>query len=159
MKLVFDTRYPVPLPSQKAVTGEARMLLWEGQSLQVSVSACTRYSAIGLHKQIVPAGSKPPRSADRSVSAGWITTPSHRSLHRSLRTKETRGGLGPNSSGLHLHTELILCHSSTYPNFSQRELVSQEYWHTGLPERQAKVRQQDQLTPETTRWQKASAKT
>jgi hypothetical protein len=36
--------------------------------------------------------------------------------------------------------ELKLCHNSPYPNLSQRELVSQEYGHTGLQEGQATVR-------------------
>ena len=36
--------------------------------------------------------------------------------------------------------ELTLCHSSPYSNSSQRELVSQGYWHTGLQEEQATVR-------------------
>lgn len=37
------------------------------------------------------------------------------------------GKLLEKAFGFHLHLELILCHSSPYPNFSQRELVSQEF--------------------------------
>jgi hypothetical protein len=36
--------------------------------------------------------------------------------------------------------ELTLCHSSPYPKSSQKELVSEGYWHTSLQEGKATVR-------------------
>jgi hypothetical protein len=36
--------------------------------------------------------------------------------------------------------ELILCHSTPYPNSSLKELVSREYWHTDLQEGQVTVK-------------------
>jgi hypothetical protein len=80
----------------------------------------------GLHMQIVPGGSKPPRSVDRLVGPGRTTTTAQRNPPGTLRTQEPRGCLGQESSILCLCPELILCHRATYTNIIRRELVSQE---------------------------------
>jgi hypothetical protein len=89
-----------------------------------------RSSIWGLHTQIVPGGSKHPRSADKSVSTGTTTTAAQRNLPRTLTTQEPRCCLRKESSGLCLCPELILCHRATYTNTSRRELKSQDYLHT-----------------------------
>jgi hypothetical protein len=103
-------------------------------------SGFSGYSATGLHTQIARGGREPPRNMDRPLSAGRITTAAQRNLPWTLRTQQPRGGLGQGSSRLYLCWELIRCHRTTYLNSSQRELVSQEYWHTSLEEGHSKVR-------------------
>ena len=62
--------------------------------LLVSIFACSRCSATGLNTQIVSGGSKPPRSVDRTVNAGRITTAAQRNPPRTLRIQEPRSSLG-----------------------------------------------------------------
>jgi hypothetical protein len=69
------------------------------RSLPVSVCSWSRSSATGLHTQIAAEESEPPKSADRPVSTGGITTASQRNLPRTLRTQEQRSCLGQESSG------------------------------------------------------------
>ena len=57
------------------------------------VSACSRSSATGLHTQITPGGSEPPRCMDRPVYADRTTTPTQRNLPGTLKTQDLRGGL------------------------------------------------------------------
>jgi hypothetical protein len=64
--------------------------------------------------KIVPGLSEPPRSVDRTMSAGKTTTAAQRNPPRSLRTQDPRGCLGQESSILGLRPELILCHKATY---------------------------------------------
>jgi hypothetical protein len=53
--------------------------------------------------------------------------------------------------------ELNICHSSAYPNPVHRELFSQECWPIGGTIHSQ--RQQDQLTPQISRWLETSART
>jgi hypothetical protein len=45
-------------------------------------------------------------------------------MPNALRTEEQKSSLGQDPSGFHLCLEMTLCHSSKYPNSSQRELFS-----------------------------------
>ena len=74
--------------------------------------------ATALHTQIPPGESWCPRSAGTPVSTGKTTTSVQRDPHKAIRTQELRSSLGQNPTGFHLPTELILCHSSSYPNVS-----------------------------------------
>jgi hypothetical protein len=67
-----------------------------------------------------------------------------------LKTQELRSSLGQDPSGFHLHQKMNLCHISSYPNPTGKELTG------GKSHSQ---RQQDQLTSEITRWQEAEART
>jgi hypothetical protein len=67
-----------------------------------------------------------PRSVDTPVSTDRTTTSALRDPPRVPRTQELRSSQEQDPSSFHLYPELTLCHSSPYPNSSQRELVSQE---------------------------------
>ena len=100
--------------------------------------------ATALHTQILSGESWSPRSANRPVSTGKTTTlqiPGPRETHPEPSGHGNQGT--PRDRILPVFVcapELTLCHSSPYPNSSQRELVYQEYWHKDLQERQATVR-------------------
>jgi hypothetical protein len=87
--------------------------------------------AKALHTRVLLGESWSPRSTDIPMNTGrlqlllqgtWPEPPGHRN--------QPRNSLGQDPFGFHLHLELTLCHSTLYPNFSPRELVSQECWHT-----------------------------
>jgi hypothetical protein len=98
-----------------------------------------------LHTQIPSEESWSPRSANMPVSTDKTNTsaqiPCTRwtfpepSGHRNQGTSRDRILLVSVCT-----PELTLCHSTPYPNSSSRELVSQEYGHTGLQEEKATFR-------------------
>ena len=104
-------------------------LTWWDKTL-CHICAWSWFSATGLHTQVAPWDSSPPRSADRTVSAGRTTTDAQRNPLETLRTQEPRGCLGGEPSSFCLCLELILCHRATYLNNASRELDSQECIHT-----------------------------
>jgi hypothetical protein len=103
-----------------------------GQEPSVSVCAWSRSSATELHTQIAPEESWPPRSADKPVSAGKITT-SFQILDPRGTLPEPSGHRNQRSAGDRILLvsifipELTLYHSSSYLNSSRRKLVSHEY--------------------------------
>ena len=98
-----------------------------------------------LYTQILLGESWSPRSAVTPVSTGNTTTsaqiPGPRRTSPEPSGHRNQGTAGDRILQVSFCTvELTLCHSSPYPNSSQKELVSQEYWYTGLQEGQATVR-------------------
>jgi hypothetical protein len=115
----------------------------EGQlgtrAFQFLVCAQSQSCATKLHTQILPGESWSPRSAYTLLRTGNTITslqiPGQREIepHKAIRTQELSYGADPLVS---LCTpELTLYHSSPNLNSSLWELVSQEYWHTGLQDR------------------------
>ena len=119
--------------------------------------------ATELHIQIPPGESWSPRCADKPVSTGKTTTSLQISGPRGT-LPEPSGHRNQGSAGDRIllvsvcTPELNIYHRCSYLNFSWRELVCQEYWHGGLQSSHSQ-RQQDNLTPEITRWWKARART
>jgi hypothetical protein len=75
-------------------------------------------------------GSKPPRSADRPLSAGKTTSAAQKNPRGTLRTQEPRAGLGQESSSLHLLPELILCHTELHAQIPAGDGCSSRSAHT-----------------------------
>ena len=119
--------------------------LGQNKSLQDSICTQSWSCATELHIQIPPGESWFPRSAYTPVSTGKATISLQIPGPRGTLT-EPSGQRNQRSAGDRIFlvsactSELTLYHSSPHPNSSWRELVSQEYLHTGLQEGQAKVR-------------------
>ena len=102
---------------------------WD-RSLLISLCSRSWSCAIVLHTQIRPGESWSPRSADTPVSTGKTIT-SDQIPGPSGVLPEPSGPRIQGTSGDRIllvsvcNPELTLCHSSPYPNSSQRELVSQ----------------------------------
>jgi hypothetical protein len=95
--------------------------------------------------QIPPRESLSPRTADTPMSTGKTTTSAQIRGPKETRSEPSRHrNQGRERDSILLVSvwtpELTLCHSSPYPNSSLRELVSQEYWHTGFQHGWATVR-------------------
>jgi hypothetical protein len=114
---------------------------------EMLVSICTRSwsCAIKLYTQILPGESWSPRSAYTPENTGKTTTSLQ--IHDPRETlpepsgHRTQGSAGDRILLVSVCTsELTPDHSSLHLNSSRRELVSQEYWHTDLQDRQATVK-------------------
>jgi hypothetical protein len=77
-----------------------------------------------------------------ALSTGKNTTSAQILVHErpSQSHKDTGSKDQPGTGSFQSALKLTLYYSSPYPNSSQRELVSQEYRHTGLQKGQARVR-------------------
>jgi hypothetical protein len=114
-----------------------------------------------LHIQILLGERGSPGSANTPVSTGKTTISAQIPGPRGTRPQppghRNQGTAGDRILQVSICTqELTLCHSYPYPNSSQRELVFQEYWHTGLQEGQVTVR--DRKTANTRYSQMARGK-
>jgi hypothetical protein len=132
------TSESVALQQQGSVTTK-------NQSVVVSVCAWSWSCATAFLTQIPSGECWSSRSADLLVSTGKTTAsaqiPGPRETYPEPSGHRNQGTARDRILPVFIYTqELTLCHSSPYPNSPWRELVSQEYWHTGLQERQATVR-------------------
>jgi hypothetical protein len=107
------------------------------QELVLWHSAWTWSCATALLTQIPLEESWSQRSADTPVNTCKTTTssqiPGPRGTHRVPSGHRNQGTAGERILPVFVCSpEQMLCHRSPYPNSSQRELVSLEYWHNSL---------------------------
>ena len=108
-------------------------------------SFCLHLQQILCHSaQIVLGGSYPSRSAYIPVNTGKTNTslqiPGQRGALTEPSEHRNKGSTGARIPLISVCTPELILYSPPYPNSSRRELVSQEYWHTGWQEWQVKVR-------------------
>jgi hypothetical protein len=124
-------------------TQESRSSL--GQEPSISVCSQSWSCATALHTQIPYRKSLSPRTANKPVSSckttlsvqipglkGTWLKPSRPRIQGKVRNRILPVSI--------CSSELTLCHSSPYPNSVGRKKFSQKYWHTGLQEGQATIR-------------------
>ena len=113
-----------------------------------------------LHTQIQKGESWSPRSAGTPMSTGKTTTYAQSDQPRALMTWDPRNSLGQDPSGFHLHPGADPVPQLSIPKFlPERTGLPGVLTHRLAGGTSHSQRQQDQLTPEITRWQEASIRT
>jgi hypothetical protein len=128
--------------------------------LPVSICLQSWPCATSLYIQIPLGESWSPRSADTPMSTGRTTTSAPRDLPGALRTPELMNSPGQDPSSFHLHPGADRLPQFSIPKFLLERIglpgVLTHKFAGGTSHSQ---RQQDQLTPEITRWWEASERT